>query len=84
LSNFLLSNDVEVSVVVEGTPLPITVNLLGPAGNIVASGQALINGLSLSGLDAVVNTAGTYKVQFVNNLAPGKKVEISIARTVRR
>jgi hypothetical protein len=75
-------NDVALSVVVEGSAAPLTVQLLGPLGTLVAQGGALIPGLSLSGLDAAV-TAGTYKVQFANALLPGEAVTISVAHTER-
>ena len=75
--------DVEVSVVVEGSLVPLSVRLLDPLGNLVASGQALISGLSTSGLDAAVTKTGVYKLQVVN--APGafQTIQISVARTVR-
>jgi hypothetical protein len=76
------ANDVGVSVVVEGSTLPLTVKLLGPLGNLIASGGSLIPGLSLSGLDANVSAPGLYTVQVVNTLTPGQTVGISIARTV--
>jgi hypothetical protein len=75
--------DVEVSVVVEGSLVPLTVRLIDPLGNLVASGQALINGLSASGLDAAVSKAGIYKVQVVNVAGAFQTIEISTARTVR-
>jgi hypothetical protein len=76
------ASDVEVSVVVEGSSVPLTVRLLDPLGNLVATGEALINGLTVSGLDAAVSTTGTYKVQVVNVPGAFSTVEISIARTV--
>jgi hypothetical protein len=75
--------DVAVSVVVEGSLVPLTVRLLDPLNNVVASGQALISGLSASGLDAAVSRAGTYKVQVVNSVGAFQTIEISVARTVR-
>lgn len=74
--------DREVSVVVEGSALPLTVRLIDPTGDLIASGGALLAGSGLSGLDAVVTAPGTYTVQVVNTLTPGKTVGISIARTV--
>jgi hypothetical protein len=76
------AGDTDLSVVVEGSTLPLTVQLLGPLGNLIASGQALIPGTSLSGLDAAVTAPGTYTVQVANTLTPGQTVDISIARTV--
>lgn len=75
-------SDREVSVVVEGSSVPLTVRLLDPLGNIVATGEALISGLSASGLDAAVSSVGTYRVQVVNVAGAFSSVEISIARMV--
>ncbi len=77
------SRDTEVSVVVEGSLVPLTVRLLDPLNNLVASGQALISGLSASGLDASVSKAGAYKVQVVNSIGAFQTIQISVARTVR-
>ncbi|HXT20117.1 MAG TPA: hypothetical protein VN923_05160, partial [Thermoanaerobaculia bacterium] len=74
------AKDVELSVVVEGLGAPLTVQLVGPLGTLVAQGSALIPGLSVSGLDATV-TPGTYKVQFPNTMLAGKSVRISVAHT---
>jgi hypothetical protein len=74
--------DRDVSVVVEGSLVPLTVRLLDPAGNVVATGQALIQGLTASGLDKPVSTPGTYKVQVVNVPGGFSTIRISIARTV--
>ncbi|HEX5757735.1 MAG TPA: S8 family serine peptidase [Thermoanaerobaculia bacterium] len=73
--------DEEVSVVVEGAAAAPTVHLLGPAGNLLASGGALLQGLTAAGLDAAPAGAGTYTVQVLT--APGGTVTISTARTVR-
>jgi hypothetical protein len=77
------AQDVEVSVVVEGSLVPLTVKLLDPLGNVIASGEALIQGLSASGLDTAVSSAGAYKVQVVNVPGAFSRIEVSTARTVR-
>ncbi len=76
------SLDRDISVVVAGSVVPLTVRLLDPAGNLIATGDALIAGLSVSGLDKPVSAPGLYRVQVVN--APGSfsTIQISIARTV--
>jgi hypothetical protein len=75
--------DVEVSVLVEGALAPLTVRLLDPVGTLLSTGGALIPGLSASGLDATVTKAGNYRLEIVNTLPLGGKVDISVARTVR-
>ena len=76
------SLDRDISVVVAGSVVPLTVRLLDPAGNLIATGDALIPGLSVSGLDKPVSAPGLYRVLVVN--APGSfsTIQISIARTV--
>jgi serine protease AprX len=73
--------DEEVSVVVEGALAAPTVRLLDPAGSLLASGGALLPGLTAAGLDAAAAGPGSYKVQVLT--APGSAVTISTARTVR-
>jgi hypothetical protein len=77
------AGDTEISVVVEGSLVPLTVQLLNPAGSLLATGGSLLGGAT-SGLDAPVSAPGTYKVSIAN--APGafSSIEISVARTVRR
>ncbi len=75
--------DAAVSVLVEGAPAPLTVRLLDPAGTLLSTGGALIPGVSASGLDTAVATAGRYRLEIVNSLPLGGKVSISVARTVR-
>ncbi|MCI0415120.1 S8 family serine peptidase [bacterium] len=75
--------DQEVSVLIEGSPMPLGVKLLDPAGNLIASGQALISGLSFSGIDSQLSASGVYTLQVVNTLLPGTSLNISVARTVR-
>jgi hypothetical protein len=73
----------EVSIVLEGALVPLTVRLLGPAGVVLAEGEALLDGLAVSGLDASVGGAGEYTVQVVNAPFAIDTVELSVARTVR-
>ncbi len=77
------ADDEEVSVVVEGGLVPLTVQLLDPVGLLVAAGDALIDGLTLSGLDAATTTPGTYRVQVLNIPGAFETVTISVARTER-
>lgn len=76
--------DQDVSVVVEGSPVPLTVRLLDPLGGLLASGGALLPGGAVSGVEADVSGAGTYTVEVVNLLGAFSEIEISIARTVPR
>ncbi|HVF62235.1 MAG TPA: hypothetical protein VNJ70_20685 [Thermoanaerobaculia bacterium] len=75
--------DQEISVVVEGSLVPLTVRLIGPAGSLLATGGSLLGGAT-SGLDAPVSAPGTYTVQIVNTPGAFGTIEISVARTVRR
>lgn len=76
-------NDRLVSVLVEGGSQPLTVRLLDPLGLVVATGGALLDGFTDSGLDASVSKTGTYTVQVLRPLGvTSGKVDISIARTV--
>ena len=77
------AGDTEVSVVVEGSLVPVTVRLLGPTGSLLATGGSLLGGAT-SGLDSPVSAPGTYKVQIVNTPGAFSAIEISVARTVRR
>jgi hypothetical protein len=72
--------DRELSVVVEGSTVPLTVRLLDPLGLVVASGGALLDGLALSGLDAALSRPGTYRLE-VLRLDATTPLEISVART---
>jgi hypothetical protein len=74
--------DRDVSVVVTGSAVPLTVSLLDPAGHVIASGEALIGGLTVSGLDKPVSAPGTYRVRVVNLPGAFDTIQISIARTV--
>lgn len=71
--------DEEVGVVVEGSSAPLTVRLLDGAGNLIASGGALLSGFSASGIDAAP-AAGTYTVEVLNPAL--QTLRISITRTV--
>jgi subtilisin family serine protease len=73
-----------LSVIVTSSSSPVTVNILNPLGTIVASGQALLAGSLLSGIDASSPAAGLYSVQVVNSSSSRQTVEVSIARTTRR
>ncbi len=76
------SNDRLVSVLVEGSA-PLTVKLLNPLGQVVASGQALLGGFPDSGLDADVSVPGVYTVQILRPTGvTSGKVDIAIAKTV--
>jgi hypothetical protein len=73
-----------LSVIVTSSSSPVTVNILNPLGTVVASGQALLAGSLLSGIDASSPAAGLYSVQVVNSSGSRQTVEVSIARTIRR
>jgi hypothetical protein len=70
-------NDRQISVLVEGSLVPLTVQLVNPSGSVIATGQALVSGLTASGLDKAVSTTGVYEVQVIN--APGAFTTISIS-----
>lgn len=72
--------DEEVGVVVEGSSAPLTVRLVDGAGNLIASGGALLSGLSASGVDATP-AVGSYRVEVLNPAL--QTLRISITRTVR-
>jgi hypothetical protein len=72
--------DLEVSLVVEGLPQVARVEIVNSLGITVASGEALIPGLTLSGVDAGL-APGSYTVRLPNVLLPGQQAEISLART---
>jgi hypothetical protein len=72
----------QISVVVEGSPEPLRVQLLAPTGALVASGGALLAGSAASGLDATA-TDGLYTVQVVDEVGGAGRVQVSIARTQR-
>lgn len=74
--------DVDISVLVEGSSAPLTVKLLDPTGAVIASGGALLSGLTASGVDAGVALPGTYTVQ-VLGLSLTDAVTISIVRDSR-
>ncbi|HEY3176922.1 MAG TPA: M36 family metallopeptidase [Candidatus Polarisedimenticolia bacterium] len=76
-------DDVAISVVVEGSLVPLTVNLIDPSGNLIATGQALISGLTASGLDSGVTSWGVYQIQVLNPGNAFTRLEMSTARQVR-
>ncbi len=77
--------DFAVSVLVKGLAAPVTVQLLGQLGNLVASGGARIPGFTGSGLDTTAPLApGRYTVRVPNAPAPGKTLTISVLRTFPR
>ena len=77
----VMPGDVGFHVLVEGLPAPVTVTLLGPLGNVVASGGVRVPGFTASGLDAGALPPGTYTVRFPNTLALGKTALVSTLRT---
>lgn len=78
------ANDVHLSVVVEGSLEPLSVSLLDPDGGLIASGEALLAGSSVSGLDASVSRDGTYTIEILNATGAFETLEISTAHTFRR
>jgi hypothetical protein len=74
--------DREISVLVEGSLVPLTVRLFDPLGNLLATGGALVQGLTESGLDKAVSATGTYTVQVLNPPGAFTQVTISAARMV--
>lgn len=73
--------DRHLSVVVEGSSVPLTVQLLSPVGTLLTSGDALLAGSALSGFDHDgALTPGTYTVRVLSVLGAGD-LGISIART---
>lgn len=76
------SSDRALSVLVSGSSKGLSVNVLDPAGAIIATGGALLEGSTLSGVDAAVTAPGVYVVQIVNPSATAQSVEISVAKEV--
>lgn len=76
------AQDEELAVVVEGSPVPLTVNLFDPAGDLLASGDALLPDLPITGLDAAPTTPGIYHVQVINPPGAFETVTIRTVRTV--
>ena len=74
----------ELAVVVEGAALPLAVELVGPAGAVLATGGQLQPGLAISGLDAAIAAPGTYRARFANTLAPGETATVAFVETVRK
>ncbi|HEX6201594.1 MAG TPA: hypothetical protein VF100_01250, partial [Thermoanaerobaculia bacterium] len=71
-----------VSVLVEGALVPLTVRLLDPLGNLLATGGALLDGLAVSGVDGVPAAPGTYRLEVLNTAGALTNLQISTARTV--
>lgn len=76
------ANDRSLSVNVDGSSQPLTVNILDPAGALLATGSALLTGQTISGAETAISADGTYTVQVVDVLGLTGTVDISIARTV--
>lgn len=74
-------DDVHLSVVVEGSLVPVTVRLRDALGQLLATGGSLLGGAA-SGLDAPIAAAGSYTVEVVNVPGAFEGVEIGTARTV--
>ncbi|HYH44401.1 MAG TPA: hypothetical protein VEG34_01855, partial [Thermoanaerobaculia bacterium] len=75
--------DREVYVQVEGGSLPLTLRLVGPLGNLLATGRQLNSRTSLTSLDAVTPAPGTYRIQVLNPLGGlARPVQITTVRTV--
>ena len=70
-----------LSVLASGASVPLTVSVLGPAGQLLASGGSLLSGLS--GLDTTVSQPGVYTVKVLNTSLSTQSVEVSIAKSVR-
>lgn len=78
------SSDVEVTVTIEGSAEPLGVKLLDGAGNVVATGGALLEGSSVSGVDALVSGGATYLLQVESLSAVAETLTLSITTTSRR
>lgn len=76
------ASDESVSVLVDAGGSSLTVTLLDPDGNALASGDSLLDDSGLYGLDASVPASGTYTVLVGLPLSLDGPVDISVARTV--
>jgi hypothetical protein len=74
--------DESLSVEVDGAAAPITVELLGPGGDLLATAGSLLPVGLLYGLDADNLVEGTYTVRIVQPALLRRTLEISSARTV--
>ena len=74
----------DISIVVEGASTPLKVQLLNSAGSVTATGGALLQGSSLSGLDVVPNGGGLFTVQAIDTTGGSKAIRFSIARTIKK
>ncbi len=78
------AGDGAMSILVEGATQPVTVTLLDPLGNVVATGQALLAGSSLSGAEAsALSSVGTHTLQIANSSPTASTINISVAKEVR-
>ena len=77
------ADDRHLSVVVEGSLVPLTVQLIDPAGNLLATGDSLMGGAT-SGVDATVSQGGTYTVRILRDPASSQALEDSNARSYAR
>jgi subtilisin family serine protease len=77
------AHDRALSVNVDGATHPVTVNILDPAGTVLATGSALLAGQTISGAETAVSHAGTYTVQVIDVLGLTGTVDISVARSVK-
>jgi subtilisin family serine protease len=76
------TGDRAVTVTVDGSSVAPTVTLLDPAGTVLAVGDALLDGATISGIETSVSTAGTYTVRIVGASLSAETVEIAVARTI--
>lgn len=75
-------DDEWLSVVVEGAPEVVTVNLLDSLGNLIAVGEQLLVGSSAAGLDVQPPSAGTYTVKVLGSPLSPTTVTISVSQTI--
>lgn len=75
-------DDEWLSVVVDGAPGLVSVNLLDGLGNLSAVGEQLLVGAGAIGFDVDSPPSGTYTVQVLGNPLSPTNVEISVSRTI--
>jgi hypothetical protein len=77
------ATDQVLSVLME-SDRAVSVNIIDPAGTLLATGGSLLSGGGVSGADSRVTLPGLYTVQIVDSGAlSSQNVTISIAREVR-
>jgi subtilisin family serine protease len=76
------AGDRALTIVVDGSSAPATVTLVDPTGAILAIGKALLEGATISGVEAAVSMAGTYTVQITGASLSSESVALTVARTV--